>query len=193
MTTDLYLYVPDLDEARYVKPEVALRKKDRFEIQRGTGHGVYALNSPDIITVYRFLQPKKPNRKWVRSEVERFDFTGYTATGKIVEDIYQDFRDQVFKYFIGAELLVRQDETEKGNAVLVRKWKPTPENTIDPEGLKAMNVHWIKETGLITSDMVRYLGAPTDTHVKNDPDYIEHSANGVTPFTGHFQKTSHQF
>ena len=92
----------------FVQPEVALRGKNLWEM------GLYAQDngmihslSPAVIAAAKFTMPERPDRKWVRSEVERFEANKAGLKERDVQDRYKQLRDHIWKSYavIAGEML----------------------------------------------------------------------------------------
>ena len=91
----------------FVQPEVALRGKNLWEIRLDSQDGMIHALSPQVNSVARFTMREKPDRVWVRSEVERFEKNGTGLKERQVEERYNQLRDHIWKSYavISGEML----------------------------------------------------------------------------------------
>ncbi len=92
----------------FVQPEVGLRGKNLWEMRLySQDNGMIHFLSPTVHTVARFTRAERPDRKWVRSEVERSEKNKAGLKERQVEDGYKQLRDHIWKSYaiIAGEML----------------------------------------------------------------------------------------
>lgn len=84
----------------YVQPEVALRGNNLWEIRLyAQDNGMIHSLSPAVNTAARFTMPERPDKQWVRDEVERFEKNKVGLKERQVEARYRQLRDHIWKSY----------------------------------------------------------------------------------------------